>query len=595
MGTPFRTFAPLALLAVMLGAIAAHRPSSRAEPVRSEKATVAGGTIAAHDKFVVPAEERVREMLDKPLPLEFNGTPLNEVCEQIGKKAGLKLELDDKGLKEAGIEADIAIHRVGTKDISLGSSLRVMLRPLHLCPVVTPEGAVLVTTQEAANAMLSVKLYHVQDLIAAKDDLGEENVDYETLIETLQSTVRPQSWDMVGGPGSIKGLQGALIVSQSQEVQQEIFSLLEALRKAKERQEKNLGGPALFAWGTPPEQAAYQRIRKKLEQPIALQTAEKKLGNVLDYLHDKQGLHCEFDDAALKETNLDAPLAAHVGGLPLRAQLQRLLRPLNMTYVIRDEVLYFTTTEAANATVETRVYPIGDLLVWSEPLDDSMVGGRTKRSSAMASNAPSDEAAQQEDRLLEALTAAVEPQSWDTVGGPGSVKTFFGSKALIVRHTQAMHDQVEDFLTQLRMMHREHPPLVPPAANAVAFEDKLLTRTFALPASTAGNYLPAADVAALVKKSLGAKVWEADGVLLRANEWSQSIGGGKDQPEQRFVCAALVVRHKPAVLRDVRRLLKELNLYQEPWTGGRPSVSSVPVVGAIPRQTGGQISGGAAF
>ncbi|HZZ74148.1 MAG TPA: hypothetical protein VFE24_17980 [Pirellulales bacterium] len=67
---------------------------------------------------------------------------------------------------------------------------------------------------------------------------GGTHADFDSLIELITSTVRPTSWDAVGGPGSVKGFEGtlSLVVSQTQEVHDEIADLLKQLRKLQDLQ-----------------------------------------------------------------------------------------------------------------------------------------------------------------------------------------------------------------------------------------------------------------------------------------------------------------------------------------------------------------------
>ena len=67
---------------------------------------------------------------------------------------------------------------------------------------------------------------------------GGTQADFESLIELITTTVRPTSWDTVGGPGSIKGFEGtlSLVVSQTQEVHDEIADLLKQLRRLQDLQ-----------------------------------------------------------------------------------------------------------------------------------------------------------------------------------------------------------------------------------------------------------------------------------------------------------------------------------------------------------------------
>jgi general secretion pathway protein D len=67
---------------------------------------------------------------------------------------------------------------------------------------------------------------------------GATQADFDSLIELITSTVKPTSWDTVGGPGSIAGFETnlSLVVSQTQEVHEEIVDLLEQLRKLQDLQ-----------------------------------------------------------------------------------------------------------------------------------------------------------------------------------------------------------------------------------------------------------------------------------------------------------------------------------------------------------------------
>jgi len=67
---------------------------------------------------------------------------------------------------------------------------------------------------------------------------GGSQADFDELIELITSTVAPTSWDEVGGPGSIKEFQTnlSLVISQTQEVHEQIVDLLEQLRRLQDLQ-----------------------------------------------------------------------------------------------------------------------------------------------------------------------------------------------------------------------------------------------------------------------------------------------------------------------------------------------------------------------
>lgn len=57
------------------------------------------------------------------------------------------------------------------------------------------------------------------------------------------------------------------------------------------------------------------------------------------------------------------------------------------------------------------------------------------------------------DSLLDVITTAVEPDSWDTVGGAGTICEYDG--LLVVRNTQAVQEKVRQLLDQLRIAAKE--------------------------------------------------------------------------------------------------------------------------------------------
>jgi general secretion pathway protein D len=67
---------------------------------------------------------------------------------------------------------------------------------------------------------------------------GGTSADFESLIELITSTIAPTTWDDVGGPGSVQQFQGnlSLVISQTQEVHEEIADLLEQLRRLQDLQ-----------------------------------------------------------------------------------------------------------------------------------------------------------------------------------------------------------------------------------------------------------------------------------------------------------------------------------------------------------------------
>jgi general secretion pathway protein D len=67
---------------------------------------------------------------------------------------------------------------------------------------------------------------------------GATQADFDTLIDLITATIAPTTWDTVGGPGSIEGFPTnlSLVISQTQEVHEQIADLLDQLRRLQDLQ-----------------------------------------------------------------------------------------------------------------------------------------------------------------------------------------------------------------------------------------------------------------------------------------------------------------------------------------------------------------------
>jgi hypothetical protein len=85
----------------------------------------------------------------------------------------------------------------------------------------------------------------VSDLVACRDEHDAPCDDYETLIDVINSTIQPTSWDEVGGPASNKGASlgtaKVLVVSQTYRTHCQIAKLLAEIREIAKKNPS--GGP----------------------------------------------------------------------------------------------------------------------------------------------------------------------------------------------------------------------------------------------------------------------------------------------------------------------------------------------------------------
>ena len=165
--------------------------------------------------------------LEKPASrFEFNETPLRDVIAKIREAHSIPVELDQKALADAGFDLDTPITQC-LSGISLRSALRLLLDNIGLTYLVKNE-VLLITTREADVEHPTVRLYPLPWGIAA-----QPKPDVQALIDLLTSTLRSETWDCAGGYGSVRPVgecgETMLVISQSQEVHEEVESLLRGL------------------------------------------------------------------------------------------------------------------------------------------------------------------------------------------------------------------------------------------------------------------------------------------------------------------------------------------------------------------------------
>jgi uncharacterized membrane protein YgcG len=111
--------------------------------------------------------------------------------------------------------------------------------------------------------------------------------------------------------------------------------------------------------------SAEQRITEALDDIATLEFIETPLSDVVEFLKDNHDIPIEIDNKALDDVGLstDVPVTRNLKGITLRSALRLMLRELDLTYMIRDEVLMITTPEEAETQLVTKVYPVADLVL----------------------------------------------------------------------------------------------------------------------------------------------------------------------------------------------------------------------------------------
>jgi hypothetical protein len=108
-----------------------------------------------------------------------------------------------------------------------------------------------------------------------------------------------------------------------------------------------------------------ERILAALDDKTVLEFTDQPLSDAIQYLKDRHDIEIQLDEKALEDEGIgtDTPVSRNISGITLRSALRLLLGELDLTYVVKNEVLLITTKAEAEALLVTKVYPVGDLVI----------------------------------------------------------------------------------------------------------------------------------------------------------------------------------------------------------------------------------------
>lgn len=176
-------------------------------------------------------------------------------------------------------------------------------------------------------------------------------------------------------------------------------------------------------------------IELALDKKVTLEFENAELVDVLRALRETMRINIVVDQPGLEEEGIstDTPISISIGDVSARSVLNLILEPLNLAWVIENEVLLITSQLRAQGRLIAAAYPVADLLP--------------------GVNQDAEELSF--ERLIDLITTVVEPDSWQEVGGLGSIRANGTTLSLVIRQTQQTHEEVSNLLDQLRRLQQE--------------------------------------------------------------------------------------------------------------------------------------------
>lgn len=414
-----RTFLPKRVLLTGLGLVVwgsglisgqaqepAEKPAKQPQAVEVTEAIPPLPEIPDEPKTVDPATTMPAK-LAKRATQDFSDSSLREVVDWLAKQ-DLVVLLDKNALSSVGISpAEPVSDRLNDAPIYL---LLQRLKSLDLAWFYEDD-ILHITSWEVADERQTTLPYNVGDLLDAGYKLDQ-------LQETVTNTVAPTTWEDVGGPGVLSSLGDVIFIRQSDELQREVQGLLTALRKHGRQTYIN----------DPPQHLV---LREKLNENVSVEFIDTPLETAIAQLAAQAKADIRLDLPSLREARIRErePVTLKLTDRKLETVLQALLLDLDLTWMLRDGVLWITDTGDAEGLIKTAVYDVRDLC-------------RDKDESAA---------------LIDAVLSQTEPISWDVVGGPGTISPVKPG-TIVVSHQESVHRELLELLETYRTALRASKP-----------------------------------------------------------------------------------------------------------------------------------------
>ncbi len=175
-------------------------------------------------------------------------------------------------------------------------------------------------------------------------------------------------------------------------------------------------------------------IERALESPARFSFENQPLDEVAKFLERAYAIDVELDVKSLEDeaTSFRTPITIEADDIFLASALGRMLRPLDLTWTIRNEALVIASSGRADELLSTKVYEVSDLVL----------------DARLAKYGPDY------DSLIELMTTTVSPDTWDENGGPATIAEFDTNsiQALVISQSPQVHAEVARLLRDLRRL-----------------------------------------------------------------------------------------------------------------------------------------------
>ncbi len=482
-------------------------PPAGQQEVAQEPTKIALPKIADEPKAIDPSQLFSPQLVVKATQ-DFSDSSLREVVSWLQEEQNIVVLVDKKALNEIGVSFAEPVS-----DHLQEAPVYLLLNRLQSMGIgwYYDDEVLYITSAKVAQARTTTVPYNVGDLMDAGYDL-------DRLVAVITNTIDPDSWEVRGGIGALNSLGDVLFVRHAYEQQRGVHALLQALRKHARQTFLN----------DPPQHRVF---RDKLNTNVSVNFSDTPLTIAIEQLAAGSESDIRLDRPALREARIRErePLTLKLANRKLGTVLQALSLNLELTWILRDGVLWITTPKVAQAFLRTAVYDVRDLC------------------------RNTDETA----ALIEAIVTQSKPDSWSTNGGDGEIESAKPG-TLVVTHQEQVHQQVFHLLQIYRTALRASKP----RNRGEEKDTDVITVYYRL------HKQVAEDLADMLPRLIRPGTWQGEEnadspgrvfVVASEPDISNLRGGGKTNADVKQATLSLVIERSVLIVRQTRSAHEEIS------------------------------------
>ncbi len=301
-----------------------------------------------------PREVDVPQRLADTIPsIEFRDVPIKAFVRFLMGFSTIPMTLDPDALALVGVTSETPVN-VHQMDTTVGRTLAEAIQPLRLGFQVVGD-QILITRVPAANAPLRTYAHPVDDLVDGDPTRLNE------LADMIVDMVEPDSWEALGGEGTIHPEMPSLVIQQRETGLFRAILFCERLRAARGLPPRSKFDRSLFEL-----EPRFVRVTEMLRRPVTLNYIEPtSFVQIVDQLSDESGLQILIDWRELADLgwNPAAETTVSANAEPVGEVLSDVLRPMELTYrVVGPTCVQVTSPAQLQTHLDVEFYPAADLL-----------------------------------------------------------------------------------------------------------------------------------------------------------------------------------------------------------------------------------------